>query len=158
MCNSMRESSSFISRYVTTSRLELLTNYWHPQFTPWCYYRLEGPCSQMWIWSTGARMHCTIPYLRRAGEYLLSIATVIANDAYVLVDDSPIKCRWSCYRNISPISLMCEWLKWIFLSEKFLLLNPFKCTLVPRRQLENCSQAQVTHFRVQYSVSPAESA
>lgn len=57
-----------------------------------------------------------------------------------------------------PISLMCELLKWIFLSERFRLLNPFKCVLVPRRQVGNCCQAPDTHFRVQYSVNPSESA
>lgn len=56
------------------------------------------------------------------------------------------------------VSLMRELLKWIFLSERFLLLNPFKCVLLPRRQAGNCSEAPGTHLKVQYSVSHSESA
>jgi hypothetical protein len=44
-----------------------------------------------------------------------------------------------------------------FLSDKFLLLHPFKYTFFPISLLGSCSQAPVTHLRVQYPVSPAES-
>lgn len=39
-----------------------------------------------------------------------------------------------------PMSLMGKMLNKIFLSEKCLLLNPFKCVLIPKQQVGNCSQ------------------
>lgn len=76
----------------------------------------------------------------------------------ILMEDCLNKCWVKLVKKICIIFLMCEWLKWIFVSENFLFLNPFKSIHIPRRQFRDCSQAPVTHFKEQYSVRPVDSA
>lgn len=63
----------------------------------------------------------TITYLQKEGECLFSIVTV--NDACVLVEDYKINWGHLIQKHFFHF-LLCDWIKWTYLCENCVLLNP----------------------------------